>query len=177
MKYAQEKYRAGFVEQNASVEQITDLYENFIYPLFGSEVMPLETAIMIQEKCPSALKLVFERNSDMKVPVGFYSMIPINDSALETVCRDFGGSNLTLKQVDNSSHQSYLSAIAAFGMRARVATLSYAYSHGLQYQKVFSVPVTDEGLNWVSRMGFLPRDPNQSGIKQLYSAVKESVAA
>lgn len=165
------RLQKGYFEKQATIEEAKELYNNFITPIFGDQVLSVNTAQSFQKKNADALRLVFEEGNE-ESPIGFYSIIPINDMGIQWISEnDNSGAKLKEEHVGNSTDTSigYIAGVAAFGLRARVATISFAYSFGVRFKEVISVPVSDDGLHWVKKLGCQPYYKNKDGLKEIYT--------
>lgn len=165
------RLQKGYFEKQATLEEVKALYNNFITPIFGDQVLSVDTAQTFQKNNADALRLVFEEGNE-ETPIGFYSIIPINQRGIQWIAEhDNSGAKLNEEHLapskDNSS--GYIAGVAAFGLRARVATISFAYSFGIKFKEVLSVPVSEDGLHWVKKLGCEPYYKNKNGLKEIYT--------
>ncbi len=168
MKLLNEKYRQGFYQRFATETDLNEVYSFFVNPFFGDAVLPQEEAKRILEKCPESLAVIREEES--KELVGFYSIVSLNPNGYEGITTGLvSGTELNEKLVHDNKDKAYLAGIASFGNRAKVATLSFAYQHGIQFDEVVSVPVTEFGLHWAEKVGCSPLQASQSGLNALYT--------
>jgi hypothetical protein len=155
--------------RDAAREEISLVYEKFIYPFFGNNVIPLNTAIQIHEINQSVLQLLMKNSnaSDSENIAGIISLLSLNSTATELILEGFlTGSMLQPEHIVPCNELAF-SVYLAIGIvdknkkEASSSLIVHTSKIVRKFPLVLLNPVTDEGLKLAKYYGATPVYPHE----------------
>lgn len=149
---------------------LDDIYKQYLTPTFGQLLLPRQTIVEIGQVCPNAFVFVTNRQSPIETlssVTGVLALIPLLPFANQQMkTGQLTGLQLRAEHVapvGESASSAYLAMgiVLTPNKRERVASIVYTSTLFLDFDLVFSLPMTAEGLAVNRRFGFVPVDPQQ----------------
>jgi hypothetical protein len=152
------------------LQYLDDIYDQFLTPTFGQLLLPRQTIAEIGRVNPNSFLFITNSQSQIEAlgsATGVFALIPLLPFASQQMrTGQLMGLQLRPEHVAPVS-ESASSAYLAMGIaltsnkRKRVASIVYTSILLLDFDLVFSLPMSAEGLAVNRRFGFVPVDPQQ----------------